>query len=171
MDACDEVMEKVNRPKKLIRYDSFNGITKGRKKVITPRVIAYSAVLLILLGLEVFLLSSRSDIEALLLRTPGMLYQEVDEDNLSNLYNYQLINKTSKDIPIEFRLITPIENGQIKLIGQAPVANKNGLSEGALFIELPKASLEGGKNIIEVGVYSNGELIEEIKTNFLGPIK
>ncbi|MEM6700691.1 MAG: 4Fe-4S dicluster domain-containing protein, partial [Bacteroidota bacterium] len=44
MDACDGIMEKVGREKGLIRYDSYNAITTGRKKIFTPRVIAYTAV-------------------------------------------------------------------------------------------------------------------------------
>ena len=48
MDACDEVMLKVGRDPGLIRYDSLTGIEKGERKIFTPRVWAYSAVLLIL---------------------------------------------------------------------------------------------------------------------------
>lgn len=169
MDACDNVMEKIGRPKELIRYDSYNGIANKTKRIFTPRVIAYSIVLLILVGLEVFLLSSRSDVETLLLRTPGMLYQEVDENTLSNLYNYQIINKTTEEFPIEFRLTT--DYGAIKLVGQTPIAKKDGVTEGALFIEMPKDKLEKRKNNIKLEVYSGDKLVDEVKTTFLGPIK
>jgi cytochrome c oxidase accessory protein FixG len=169
MDACDGVMEKIGRPKELIRYDSYNGIANKTKRIFTPRVIAYSIVLLVLVGLEVFLLSSRSDVETLLLRTPGMLYQEVDENTLSNLYNYQIINKTTEEFPVEFRLTT--DYGAIKLVGQPPVAKKDGVTEGALFIELPKDKLQKRKNNIKLEVYSGDKLVDEVKTTFLGPVK
>ena len=64
MDACDEVMEKVDRPKGLIRYDSISGIEQGNKKVLDTRVWAYSGVLLALIGLQIYLFSIRSDVEA-----------------------------------------------------------------------------------------------------------
>ncbi len=169
MDACDEVMIKVNRDTGLIRYDSFNGIEQGRKKILTPRVMAYSALLVILLGVQAFFISIRSDVQVLILRTPGILYQEVDDQTLSNLYNYQVINKTNKPMPIEFRLIT--DYGQIKLVGDAPTVPKASMAEGALFIELPKNQLDDSKNRIKVAVYSEGKLLTEVKTSFLGPIK
>ena len=97
IDACDEVMEKVNRPKGLIRYDSEKGIRKGNNKIFTPRVIAYSFVLVALLVLQGFLFSVRGDVNVLLLRAPGTLYQEVEETYISNVYNYQIQNKTSKE--------------------------------------------------------------------------
>lgn len=169
MDACDEVMLKIGRPKKLIRYDSLNGIEQGRKKLWTPRVMAYSGVLSVLIILEIFLFAMRSDVETLLLRTPGLLFQEVNETTISNLYNYQVINKTSNEYPIEFRLESGF--GEIKLVGEPPIVKKNEISKGGLFIEMPKDKLKSGKNKISIGVYSNGKLIDKVQTSFLGPIK
>ncbi|MFM7859681.1 MAG: cytochrome c oxidase accessory protein CcoG [Flammeovirgaceae bacterium] len=51
IDACDEVMEKIDKPKGLIRYSSYNAIQQGKQKIINPRVIGYSLVLTVLLGL------------------------------------------------------------------------------------------------------------------------
>jgi len=52
IDACDTVMTKVGRPTGLIRYDSLNGLSGKKRKVIRPRVIAYTA--LGLMGLTAF---------------------------------------------------------------------------------------------------------------------
>lgn len=169
MDACDEVMEKIGRPKKLIRYDSEVGIVKRTKKVFTPRVAAYSVVLVALLGLEIFLLAGRTDVETLFLRTPGMLFQETDDGMISNLYNYQIINKKVEEFPVEFRLTE--KSGKIRLVGNSPVAKPGEVTEGAVFIDLPPEILKGRKNEITIEVFSDGEKIDEATTNFLGPIK
>ena len=169
MDACDEVMLKIGREKKLIRYDSLKGIETGRKKMFTPRVMAYSGVLSVLIILEIFLFALRTDVETLILRTPGMLFQEVNETTISNLYNYQVINKTSEEFQIEFRLES--DYGNIRMVGEAPLVKKNDISKGGLFIDMPKDKLKSRKNNIIVGVYSNGKLIDKVKTSFLGPEK
>ncbi len=169
MDACDEVMVKVGRDKKLIRYDSLKGIEEGRKKLWTPRVMAYSGVLSALIILEIVLFALRTDVDTLLLRTPGLLFQEVNETTVSNLYNYKVTNKTTEVYNIEFRLET--DYGVIKLVGDAPTVKKNDTAKGGLFIEMPKDKLKSGKNKIIVGVYSNGKLIDKVKTSFLGPVK
>lgn len=169
IDACDEIMEKVGRPKQLIRYDSLNGIETGNKKIFSPRVVAYSCVLLVLIGFEAFLFSSRGEVETLLLRTPGMLFQETAEGQISNLYNYQIISKTSDTLTIEFRLMD--NQGNIKLVGEPPRAIANEVTEGALFIEFPKEQLKGRKNTFKVGVYTEDRLLEVVKTNFFGPVE
>ncbi len=169
MDACDEVMEKVGRPKALIRYDSYNGIKENRRQWFTPRVRLFSAVLVLLLAAEVFLLVGRTDVETILLRTPGMLYQETEEGYISNLYNYQIINKTSDEFPVELKLLN--EGGRIRFVGKPPVSKPNDISEGSLFIDMPPDLLDSRKTKLRVGVLVNGEQIDVVKTNFLGPVK
>jgi cytochrome c oxidase accessory protein FixG len=171
MDACDDVMIKVHRPEGLIRLDSIEGIEKGKRRVFTPRAIAYSVVLLVLIAVEVLLFSFRSDVEVLLLRTGGLLSQEHNDGTVSNLYNYQLINKTAKDIRLEFRMIEPA-NGTFEIVGgKVPEVLKNNKAEGAVFIRIPKETLGSGKNNITVGAYEGDKLITKVKTSFFGPIR
>ena len=169
IDACDEIMEKVGREKGLIRYDSQAGIEEGKKKIFTPRVIAYTAVLSVLIIVNIVLLGSRSNIEAVILRTPGMLYQKVDETHISNLYNYQIFNKTKNTFPIEFKIKG--ESGSIRPVGDINDTKENGMTEGAFFIDMPNEALKSRKTKLTIEVYSEGELIDQVRTTFLGPVK
>lgn len=168
MDACDEVMTKIGRDPGLIRYDSLTGIEKGERKIFTPRVWAYSAVLLVLVLFQSFLFVNRSDVETLILRTPGMLFQTEEDGRISNLYNYQVINKTRDSFDsIHFELKDI--KGEIKVVGEVPTLNANSVTEGAFFIKINKENLEGRKTKLEIEVYKGEELIDVAKTTFLGP--
>jgi cytochrome c oxidase accessory protein FixG len=170
IDACDEVMDKIGRPRGLIRYDAHSNIESGQKKIFTPRVWAYTAALGVLIILQAFLFGTRTEVEAIFFRTPGMLFQKTEEGKISNLYNYQIINKTTKTIDeIEFRL-TNIE-GEIKLVGQVPAVEKQSNSKGALFIEIAPEDLEARSTNVKIDVYSGEKLIDQLSTNFLGPVK
>lgn len=169
IDACDEVMDKVGRPRGLIRYDSHQGIVEKRRKIFTPRVIAYSFFLVLLLGLNIAFLGGRAEVEVIILRTPGLLFQKVDEQRVSNLYNYEVINKTGKDLPVEFRLLNT--GGEIKLVGQPPVAKAGEVAKGTMFIIMDKTKLKGRKNDMRIEIISAGKQVDEVKTNFFGPVK
>jgi cytochrome c oxidase accessory protein FixG len=170
IDACDEIMDKVGSPRGLIRYDSMTGIESGVRKIFTTRVLAYSAVLLALIVLDVALISTRGIVESIILRSPGQLYQEKDETHLTNLYTYVLINKTSKPMPVQLRMAT--EGGAIQVVGQAPATiEKGGKIEGAFFVEMPTNQLQGRKTPIKIEVISAGKKIDEVTTNFMGPNK
>lgn len=170
MDACDAIMTKINRPTGLIRYDSMTGINTGKRKIFTTRVWAYTFVLMALLALDVFLIARRGIVETIILRSPGQLYQQKDETHITNLYTYVLINKSTKDLPVELHAVT--DGAIIQLVGQAPGSLAKGAKlEGAFFVEMPEDKLQSRKTPIIIEVLSNGKKIDEIKTNFLGPVK
>jgi polyferredoxin len=169
MDACDEVMIKIGREPGLIRYDSHNGVAEKKRKLLTPRVIAYSVVLLAMLIVNTALLTTRSEVDVLLMRTPGMLYQQNEDGTISNLYNYQIINKTNKDLPIEFKLVNTVTGGIIRMVGKSPTAKAHEQTKGALFIDLDKEFAMKNRKNIQVEIWSEGKMITKTKTGFFGP--
>lgn len=170
IDACDQIMDKVERPRGLIRYDSETGIEAGVRKIFTPRVYGYSFVLLALLVLDVVLIANRGMVESIILRSPGQLYQERDSTHITNLYTYKIINKTAKDVPFELQLDNP--EAKIEFVGQTHAAIKKGeVAEGAFFINMPTAKTDGRKTPLKITVISAGKTIDEVKTNFMGPGK
>ncbi len=168
IDECDHVMESVHLPKGLIRYDSERGIKHKRKLKLTTRMKAYSVVLLLLIGIETFLLVTRSDYDATILRAKGMLYQEQPNNKLSNLYTIKLVNKTRKNLPVNVK----VENfpAEIQMVGKDLEVKKEGITEGTFFIILDKKLLSKRKTELKIGVYSNNKKIKTVKTNFLGTI-
>jgi len=170
MDACDDVMTKVKRPKGLIRLASYQSIKEGVLNLFTTRVIGYSVVLLLLVALQVYLLTTREPVETTVVRVPGMLYQEQENNRISNLYNIQFVNKTFEDITLEIKL-KDLENGEIKRVGDEKISvpsNEN--VEGVFFIELPKEIINKTKTNLVIEVLVDNEVIDEVKTNFLGPV-
>lgn len=168
IDACDHVMDKVKRPHGLIRYASYNNIEQGTKFHITPRVLGYTSILLLLVGVVFFLLLTRSDIQATILRTPGVLYQEVGHDKLANLYSAVIINKTFDELPVEFKIAKP-EGGEVRLVGGSLTIPSQKVAEATFFIDLPRDRVTRVKTSIEIDVYSGEERLQHIKTTFLGP--
>jgi cytochrome c oxidase accessory protein FixG len=171
IDVCDDVMTKIDKPKGLIRYDSYNGIKEKKALKFNARIIAYSVVLIGLLSLLTFLVFSRSDVEATILRVPGMLFQEQPNDRISNLYNIQFVNKTYEDVLLEVKL-KDHPSGFVKRVGEEEVVIPGSQSiEGVFFVELPKSDLTERKTEVIIQLYWNGELFDELETNFLGPLK
>ena len=169
IDACDAVMEKINKPKNLIKYASLNGIEKNAKFKITPRIILYSAILVILLGALGYLLSIRTDYSINILRTPGMLFQEQPGGKVSNVYDLNIVNKTFNETPVQLKLETP-SDGELKLVGKDIVLKSQEIVETKFLVLLDKSSIAKMNTPIEIGVYDKDKLIKKVKTSFLGPV-
>ncbi len=168
IDVCDEVMEKTHRPTGLIRYASENNIANKEPLRFTTRIKAYSVVLGLLIGILVYLLASRTDVDATILRAGGQLFQEQPGDKISNLYTVRVLNKTKNTIPLTFK----IESGdaEIQMVGKPLVVEREGKAETEFFVILDKNKIHSRKSKISIGVYSGDKKIQTVSTNFLGPI-
>ena len=169
IDECDTIMTKVGLPTGLIRYASEDEIERKEPFKFTARIIAYIAVLTILIGVLIGMLFLRNDVEARVLRLPGQLYEHKDNNIISNVFTYKLINKTTEDINnVTFKLLS--HDGTVNLVsGNEFKVPKQGLAEGTLFIEIDNSVLSGDRNKLEIAVYSGDKLIETTTANFLGP--
>lgn len=168
IDACNKMMDAVNLPQGLIRFASEANIAEKRPWRFTGRMKAYTVVMGLLLGVLVWLLGSRTDVGVTILRTPGQLYQEQANNQLSNLYNYKVLNKTFLDKTVEFRP----ENfkGTITLVGETTLkVPKDGIVAGSMFVYVNNEDVTGRKTKLKIGVYEKGKRIAVINTSFLGP--
>lgn len=168
IDACDHVMDSIGKPKGLIRYASENSIARGEPLRYTVRMKLYTGLCFLLLALLSVILITRNDIDATIIRTAGMLYQERGKDSLSNLYNIKLINKTTKDIAV--KVVLKDQQGTILMVGKPVIdIKKEGQASGTFFIILPKSTVKQRKTLLKLALYTNGEELVTSKTNFLGP--
>lgn len=168
IDECDTIMEGVGLPKGLIRYASEDEIEKNAKFKFTTRMKGYSAVLFILVGVLIGLLFLRTDVEAVILRLPGQLFQHKG-DNISNIYTFKIINKTNNDFnDIHFKLVGI--KGNLNVVGEQDLkVPKQGIKSGTLFIEINQYLLENDKTKLNIEVYDGDKKIETSHTSFLSP--
>lgn len=169
IDACNSIMDSVDLPKGLIRYASIENIEKKAKFKFSPRLKGYSVVLGILIAVFCGMLFLRNDIEARILRLPGQLYERKENNMISNVYTYKLVNKTTVDInDVHFELLS--HNGNLEVVTHHDIdVPGQDLAEGTLFIEINASALSEKKEKLTIGVYSGDELIETTTTNFMGP--
>jgi cytochrome c oxidase accessory protein FixG len=98
IDACDSVMTKVGAPIGLIRYSSEHAMNgrwpaeKMRRRVLRPRVLVYSALLLLIVAAFFGALYLRTPLKLDVIRDRGVLSREVDGGMIENIYRLQIMN-------------------------------------------------------------------------------
>lgn len=171
IDACDDVMTKIGKSTGLIRPTSYNAISEGRKKIFTTRVAGYSGVLTLLIALLIVFISGRADIEATVLRQPGMIYQKLDDGQIQNIYRIQFVNKTAEEIDFKV-VIKDYPEATIQKVGEGDVMLLgNSKLDVVYVIKIPEQLLTDRKTTLKLQMISGEEVIDEMKTNFLGPTK
>jgi cytochrome c oxidase accessory protein FixG len=98
VDVCDGVMDKMQYPRGLIRFDTQNGLaqhlTRAQRwrRVLRPRVLIYSAVLAaICIGLATSLWL-RTPFKVDVVRDRATLARLVEDGRIENVYRLQLMN-------------------------------------------------------------------------------
>jgi cytochrome c oxidase accessory protein FixG len=169
IDACDDVMIKIGKPKGLIRYASYNSIKDGISRIITGKVIGYSFVLLALVGILSFALITRSDVETTVLKVPGTLYQR-EPGYITNLYNVEFVNKTFDEMSLEIKIESPATAQIHKVDGKAIIIPAEGFVKSIYFVRIPEKDVTNARTVIRLGIYHDGKKVETVKAKFIGPV-
>ncbi|NQX97494.1 MAG: cytochrome c oxidase accessory protein CcoG [Flavobacteriales bacterium] len=168
IDACDFMMESVNLPKGLIRLDSEDGIKNGEAFKWTKRIKVYSGVLILLLVFLTYIIVSRKDFDTTITRANGTIQKSVGNNQMSNIFDVTLINKTTNNYVITLKLLE--EKGKIDLVRNKIILKEQSEVKGKFVITMDKKDIKHGKNKITIGIYGDGELIEKKTTVFMGPL-
>jgi len=167
IDACDMVMQKIERPLRLIGFKSEDEIKSNKPFRVSRKIYGYSAVLVVLLSALTFLMLSRSDVKTTMLRASGTLYQMRDDKLVSNLYNAELVNKTSK--PLHFEIVPEDTSAKIQYIQKEDELEYGGTVKLTFFVLLPQDAVKQFKTEMKFKLLSDGKVIDRFKTTFIAP--
>ncbi len=169
IDACDNIMENVGKPKGLIRYASEKEIRTGKKVGWSPRIIAYSLVLMVILIFAGFTLFNRSEVSAVILRTPGVIYQKAGPDSLINLYNVKMVNKTRHEKHLDIKLVD--HKGRVTIVGGDIVLLPEEKKEAIMFVKIANKDIESENIILTLSVLLDGKEMDHPTVTFMSPKK
>jgi cytochrome c oxidase accessory protein FixG len=92
IDACNEIMAEVGYPKGLVRYATEDGLAGRAAGVLRPRLVAYGAVLALMIAAFVYGLASRVPLKVDVLRDRARLYRYTAEGLIENAYTLKIMN-------------------------------------------------------------------------------
>lgn len=167
-DACDAVMEKIAKPRGLIRYSSQDALDGERVRLLRPRVVLYPAALALFLGLFAYNLERREPAEVTLLRGIGAPFSEEPDGRIANQVRIKVTNRSSADR--EYRITTAgAEQGTVVApVNPLPVA-RGATETTSLFVLLPRDAFHDGEHHIVVRVDDGHGFSSEAPYRLVGP--
>ncbi|WP_321863000.1 cytochrome c oxidase accessory protein CcoG [Pseudomonas paraveronii] len=95
IDACDSIMDKMGYARGLVSYTSEHQLQGGKTHLLRPRLIGYSAVLLVMIAALVVALVQRPMVSLDVTKDRGM-FRENSQGQIENIYSLKVINKTQQ---------------------------------------------------------------------------
>ena len=96
IDGCNQVMEKLGRPQKLIRYSTTHAMEGTPTRVLRPRVLVYGFILLAITAAAAATLWLRVPLKVDVIRDRAAIAREVDGGLIENVYRLQVMNTTEE---------------------------------------------------------------------------
>ncbi len=163
IDACDEIMEKVHKPKGLIHYSSI-ALSEGKKKHLIDfrRIFYLTLISLAVVGLA-YKLATRSPLRAEVLRVVGAPYRLLDgveQGMVINQFKMHLQNQTSVPMKVRFELVNDTPEVPLSVIEQAKdmTLQSGEIANHFLFVKFHQNLVKGmGQKEVPVKIYFEAE--------------
>jgi cytochrome c oxidase accessory protein FixG len=174
IDACDSVMEKIGRPKGLIRYASLNEI-EGRpvKKLYQkPRPLAYMVIFTLAMGGIVYGLSHLGSLKLRVIPERQPLFTELSNEVIQNKYDVKVVNKQENDRYVQVSVITALRGYQV-IGAEQPLLVKHGKDTSyTIYIKAPESGIDSEitKITFRVQDKDDAQSFAEYETRFNAPI-
>lgn len=174
IDACDEVMGKIGRPKGLIRFESYEALEANKKPQSLykrPRVWVYSAIMSLALFGIAYGLTSLAPLELKVIHDRQPLFVLQSDGSIQNKYTLKILNKMTTDITVTVRAEGP--EGLV-LVDEDLVttARRGKVTARTVFVRVPKPMLSAETTPIVFtvqGEHDNQMLQGSRQSVFIGP--
>ena len=153
IDACNEIMAKVNRPNNLIAYDTIanqEAALKGEtapSKYFRARTLLYFALLALVGGILLYALSKRTLLEVNVLPDRNPFYVRMSNGDIRNGYTVKILNKLHEPHTYEI-MVEGLPDAKVSVVGFEGEANPkitvptDVLAEKRVFVAVPGATAE-----------------------------
>jgi len=156
IDACDDIMKKVDRPTGLITYetdDNVDRFQRGEKavyKFIRPRTVVYGVAFAIVAAIMLAALLNRSELELNSQRDRNPNFVILSDGSVRNGYNLKVVNKANEprtltlsiegDPQIETRLLGAADDAPMQLRVDA-----DRTQDFVIYLTLPASAIDGAR--------------------------
>lgn len=175
IDACEPVMDKIGKPRGLIRYTTENALAQHftKKDVLShlarPRIVLYSVVLVLICLATAWSMATRVPLMVDVIRDRSTLSREADDGSIENVYNLKFMNTTES--AQRYRLTVDGLAG-IRLSEEAPIEVRSAENhEVTVVVQVPPESGKSGANPIYFNIQaeSDAKIAVREKATFLKP--
>lgn len=173
IDACDVVMDKIGKPRGLIRYASLDELSGKTKKEMYqhPRTLVYIAIILLALGGIVWGLTHMGTMALKVVHERQPLYVLMSDGSVQNKYDFKVLNKMDRDVQIKVSAEGGVANQLIVGADKLPLARHGKSTSFTLFVKAPAKSL--GQDVVpiqfRVESVEDPNVFAEYTSKFYGP--
>ena len=167
IDACDVIMDKVGKPRGLIRYSSQAAIEGEKTRMLRPRIIVYPLIISLLLTAFVFAFSSKQHVYVKELRQVRVNYIAQPDGSILNVKQFKIINRDDEPRSYRLAFVNPnirLESEELPITilpGESAVVNTR--------IYTPQSMFTKGRYKTTIEITDDNGFAKTLQCSLLGP--
>lgn len=175
IDACDVVMEKIHKPRGLIRYASLDELSgKPAKKIYQhPRTLVYLSIIVIAMAGIIWGLTHMGSMTLKIVHERQPLYVQMSDGSIQNKFDFKVLNKTDKDFRVKVSAEGGVKDQIIIGAEQNPMTHHGRGTSFTVFVKAPAANIQ--KDVVPIQFRVENEddpnVFAEYTSKFYGPNK
>jgi polyferredoxin len=170
IDACDSVMDKLKRPRGLIRYSSQAAMEGQKPGLLRPRVVIYPAVLLVILTLFTLVLRGTGIADVTIVRGIGQPFVLASNGEVQNMLRVKVVNRG--EVPATFHVTLLAEpSGRIESEQSDIVVQPGQMLTVPVRAVLPASEFTGMQHKVTIEVTGPQNFRKQVPFVLLGPAK
>lgn len=150
IDACDDIMTKLKKPKGLIRYSSENELEGRPRKVLTLRSSLYAGIGILFISLFAYFLNASTHVNLVFLRSKVPFQVIESGSTVINHFSLKLTHQGSKDYRLLFEVSEPDRSAVQVVTNAHPTILNVPEKKIVLFFKFKPALLVNGTKKISV---------------------
>lgn len=171
IDACNNIMDKVNRPRELIRYTTENRLAGKEVGILRPRVFIYATLIASMLIAVGWGLANRPVITLDVIRDRNTLFRDSGDGNIENLFRLRIINKDEVAHPFRVE-IEGLAGATINMDSPIPVVEPGTIYDHIIRIKIDPTALNGARSTefdLKLIAEDDDTLFITEESRYLGP--
>src|SRR5207247_11172431 len=99
VDACDDIMQRIDRPQGLIAYDTFRNLdaashhARAPLRIVRPRTLLYAALIAVVCAAVLGAWLNRSVLDVSVLHDRNPVFVQLSDGSLRNAFTVKILNK------------------------------------------------------------------------------
>lgn len=168
IDACDTIMDKVGKPRGLIRYSSQEALAGKPRKLLRPRVVLYPLALSLSLGALLFSMANKEAADVTVLRGMGAPFVEESNGQIANQIRIKIANRGNEEARYTIA-VDGARRGRV-IAPENPLVVAGGTTrETSIFVVMPREAFVNGEHAVNVNVKDGARFSNSIPWRLQGP--
>jgi cytochrome c oxidase accessory protein FixG len=168
IDACDAIMDRIGKPRGLVRYSSQEALAGKPRRLLRPRTVLYPLAFTLAFSTMLVLLFTKESADVTVLRGLGAPFTEDAAGMVTNQVRIKVANRGDDETSYRIE-VSGVEGGRVVAPENPLPVARGSVRETSVFVQLPRGAFTNGVRDVTITVTDGARFTTAVPWRLQGP--